>query len=73
VTVEAVLTAIGALQVLQLVNQLVLIRGLRSVRKTMPPGPLIDPDLVADLRQLGQLAGAIVRRQADDAEVQKRG
>lgn len=73
-SVEAVLTALGALQVLQLVNQLVLIRGLRTMRQTLrPEAPLIDPGLAADLRQVAELMALVVRRRGDDAEVQKRG
>lgn len=77
-SVEAVLTALGALQVLQLVNQLVLIRGLRSVRQTLrPPGPLLDPGLVQDLKEVAEIVNAVRRKGSGDggeaATMAKRG
>lgn len=66
-TVESVLGAIAVLQVMQTVQMVVLIRGMQRVSRTMRPGPMVDPELAGDLRQLAQLATFIARKEPDAA------
>lgn len=66
-SVEAVLGAIAVLQVMQTVQMVVLIRGMQRVSKTVRPGPMLDPELATDLRQIAQLATLVLRKDPDAA------